>query len=190
VEGRVIDADDERSISGATVTTVQLCHPGRCGSVDQSASTSTDENGMFVIAVNLPEDWESLLLDVTSERGYERVRTYVNRATVAEAVLRMYRTVTLHSGESVQLRVLYLQGCTFEDWPCRRIVLEASSNESTDLEVTARDSQDKVGLVVGEPPLLVEDPPRHVTMRGRGDIWILRGISASEGWVTVAARRQ
>jgi hypothetical protein len=35
IEGRIIDADLEEPIPGARVTTVQVCYPGRYGSVDQ-----------------------------------------------------------------------------------------------------------------------------------------------------------
>ena len=107
-------------------------------------------------------------------------------SNATNAVLRLYRVVTIHAGESIQLRVLdFHTVCTFEDIPCRSFFVEASSGELINLEVTPADSNDEVGLVVGQPPILISGLQRHATVRGRDIVWIL-----GSGKVTVSARRQ
>ena len=76
IEGRVIDADLEKPIPGAHITTVDVCHPGRCGPVDQPYSTVANEQGMFRLTANLPQDWEELMLKVVSP-GFEPTEMYL-----------------------------------------------------------------------------------------------------------------
>jgi len=187
IEGRVIDADHERPIPGALVTTVSVCYPGRCGNVDQPSSTVADGNGMFRLAANLPQDWKEVLLKV-SNPGYEPTEMYLQSESAMNAVLRTYRVITIRAGESVQLRVLFQGTCGFEGIPCRPIHVESSDGESINLAVSPVEARDQFGVMVTFP---FSTPPleSQLTVRG-GPAWIVRSAASSgTGMATVVARR-
>ena len=188
IEGRVIDADHERPIPGALVTTVSVCYPGRCGNVDQPSSTVADGNGMFRLAANLPQDWKEVLLRV-SNPGYEPTEMYLQSESAMNAVLRTYRAITIRAGESVQLRVLFQESCAFESIPCRRIVVQASADESINLEVVPVQTGDAFGVMVEPFPFSIPPLQTRLTVRG-GAAWIVRSVASSgTGMVTLVARR-
>ena len=168
VEGRVIDAETEESIPRANVTTSGVCHPERCGPVDQPTSAVADENGMFVLTANIPQNWRELLLGLT-RAGYEPTRVYVTPTSGTE--LRLLRTLTIRPGESIDMRVfLGSYVCGDESHLCRRILLEPSTGEPMDLEVIPADSQRDVGLFA-KHPFSVTSYPRRVTVPD-GEAWI------------------
>jgi carboxypeptidase family protein len=187
IEGRVIDADLEEPVPGARVTTDSVCHSG-CRTT-QPYSTVADENGMFRLTANLPQDWEELMLEVTNP-GYEPSQMYLRSESATNAVLRAYRSITVHAGESVRLRVLFQESCAFESIPCRRIFVEASADESIDLEVFPVEAPDLFGVMVEPFPFSL--PPvlqTTLTVRG-GEAWIVRSVlSSGTGMATVVARR-
>ena len=188
IEGRVIDADLKEPIPGARVTTVQVCYPGRCGPVDQPYSTVANEKGMFRLTANLPQDWVEVMLKVTNH-GYEPTEMYLHHESATNAVLRAYRAITIHSGESVQLRVLFQESCAFESIPCRRIFVEASAGELIDLEVSPVETRDLFGVMVEPFPISLPPLQTQLTVR-RGAAWIVRSVASSgTGVATVVARR-
>jgi hypothetical protein len=188
IEGRVIDADLEEPIPGARVTTVQVCYPGRCGPADQPYSTVANENGMFRLTANLPQDWGELRLKVTNP-GYEPTEMYLRPESAMNAVLRAYRAITIRSGESVHLRVLFQESCAFESIPCRRIIVEASAGELIDLEVSPVETRDLFGVMVEPFPISLPPLQTQLTVRG-GATWIVRSAASSgTGMATVVARR-
>jgi hypothetical protein len=165
VEGRVIDAETEESIPHATVGNAGVCYPGPCG--PGPTSTTADENGMFVLTVNVPQAWRELLLSVGAA-GYEPTRVYVTPTSTRE--LRLLRTLTIRPGESIDMRVFsgsYV--CGDESHLCRRVFIE-SSGGSIDVEVVPADAERDVGLFVNHP-LIVTSYQRRVTVSG-GEVWI------------------
>ena len=187
IEGRVIDADLEKPMPGAHITTVQVCYPGRCGQPDQPYSTVADEHGMFRLTANLPHDWENLRLKVVNP-GFEPTEMYLKPESAMNAVLRAYRAITIRPGESVQLRVLFQETCAFESIPCRRIIVEAAVDELVNLEVLPVQAQDSFGVMVEFP---INLPPLQTRLAVRGGaVWIVRSAASSgTGMVTVVARR-
>jgi hypothetical protein len=170
--GRVIDAELEKPIPGAQITTVpRVCYPGRpCGPSVQLASTVADENGMFRLTANVPEDWGDLRLGVVAS-GYEPTGVYVSRTSNRE--LRLLRTLTIRPGESIDMRVFsgsYV--CGYESHLCRRVFIE-SSGGSIDLEVVPADTERDVGLFL-DHPFSVTSFERRVTVSG-GEVWIYAG---------------
>ena len=165
------------------VTTVGVCYPGRCAQVDQPASVTADENGMFSLTANLPESWREVLLGVAAA-GYEPARKYVVPSSSTTAVLEVYCTLTIRPGESIEMRVfLGHYVCGDESVRCRRIVVE-SAGELVDLEVTPIDGQGDAGLM---PSAVFFDTvfQRRLTVAG-GEAWI---IGALPNGVTLTARR-
>ena len=171
VEGRVIDGETEESIPRANLTTTHVCYPGRCGPVDQPTSATADENGMFVLTANIPQNWQELLLGVTGA-VYEPTRVYVTPTSGTE--LRLLRTLTIRPGESIDMRVfLGSYVCGDESHLCRRVFIE-SSGESVDLEVVPADAKRNVGLFVGPSvnhPISPRSFQRRVTV-SNGEVWI------------------
>jgi hypothetical protein len=195
IEGRVIDADFERPIVGAHITTVEVCYQGGparvCGPGDQPYSSVADEQGMFRLTANLPQDWDHLELKVVHP-GFEPARWHLQPGSAMNAVLRAYRAITIRPGESVQLRVLFQQSCGDEGIPCRRIIVEASADELVNLEVfPVQKTQDEFGVMV-EFPFNLPPLQTRLTVRG-GPAWIVRSGAASgtggTGMVTVVATR-
>jgi hypothetical protein len=191
IEGRVIDADFEKPIPGAHITIDFVSCPRRnCNPLDQPYGTVANEQGMFRLTANLPQDWEELMLKVENP-GFEPTKTRVLAELAMNAVLRAYRAITIRPGESVQLRVLFQEWCGDEGIPCRRIIVEASADELVNLEVFPVQSQDEFGVMV-EFPFNLPPLQTRLTVRG-GAAWIVRSgasiASPGTGMVTVVATR-
>ncbi len=197
IEGRVVDVDLEEPMPGAQVTAVSVCYSStlapservsRCDAVDQPYSTTADEQGMFRLTANLPQDWYGLRLEVIKP-GFEPATTPVPAESARNAVLRAYRSIRIRPGESVQLRVLFQETCAYEDIACRRINVEASPGEAIELEVLPLQAEDAFGVMVEPFPAHVDPLQTRLTVRS-GDAWIVRSsASVGSGIVTVAARR-
>jgi hypothetical protein len=56
--------------------------------------------------VNLPQDWEELSFGVIPGAGYEPAEQYVSPSSAIDAVLKLYPTLTIWPGESIQTRVI------------------------------------------------------------------------------------
>lgn len=186
VEGRIIGERDE-PVPGAVVFAREFCAPGVCARVPGSPAVSqgADDQGVFVLMVNLPSNWSTVSVQVTRD-GFEPTQYFVRSTAATSAVLRLLPMVTIRPGESIETRLfLGTYFCGDEGWICRRIVVESPSGESIDLEVIPVDGQD-VGLIVGPESThpLSPTPPRRVTM-SRGEVWIYGAV----GKVTLTARR-
>jgi hypothetical protein len=189
IDGLVVDADLEEPIPGAQVTAVAVCDRlFRCGPVEQPYSTTANEQGMFRLTANLPQAWNGVQLTVTNP-GFEPATMSVQAESAMNAVLRAYPSIRIRPGESVQLRILFRETCTFEDIPCRRINVEASSGEAIELEVFPVQAEDAFGVMVEPFPFHV-DPLQARLRVHSGDAWIVRStLSRGTGMVTVVARR-
>jgi hypothetical protein len=177
VEGRVIDAETERPIPGATVRTLTVCPPERCGGIEGTTATA-NETGMFVLTVEIAEDWRNMLLSVTAG-GYEATQIYINPAVAMDTQLRLLRTLTIRPGESIDMQVfLGHYVCGDESHLCRRVFVEPAG-KPIDLEVISADSQREVGLFVGHP-LRVTSYPRRMTV-SNGEVWIYAGGAERTG---------
>ena len=182
VQGHVIDAETGESISRATVTTTGVCYPGRCGPVDQPTSAAADENGMFLLTANIPQNWRELLLAVT-RAGYEPTHIYVSPPSVMAAELKVFRSLTIRPGGSIAMRVfLGSYVCGDESHLCRRVFLESPTAEPLDLEVIPADSQGDVGLFGGplaNHPFFIRSYSRRVTVSDR-EVWIYAAAEPTE----------
>ncbi len=196
IEGRVIDADFEKPIPGAHITTLDVCYPEvGCRRVDPPYSAVANEQGIFRLTANLPQDWNELSLKVENP-GFDPARMSLRPESATNVVLRAYPAITIRAGESVQLRVLFQETCTFADdeIACRRIGVEAAAGELINLEVLPQ-TQDVVGVMAEPFPLSLLPLQTRLTVSG-GAAWIVRsrfdgmGVASSgTGIVTVVARR-
>lgn len=186
VEGRIIGERDE-PVPGAVVAATDFC-AGDCASVPGTPAVSqgADDQGVFVLMVNLPSNWSQVNVQVTRD-GFEPTRSFVPSTEAASAVLRLLPIVTIRPGKSIETRLfLGTFFCGDESWICRRIVVESAAGESMDLEVIPRDGQE-VGLIVGPESThpISPSPPRRVTMSS-GEVWLYGSV----GRVTVRAHRR
>ena len=176
VEGRVIDAETERPIPRATVRTRWVCDrsPKGCEAIEGTTATG-DETGMFVLTVEIAEDWREMMLSVTAD-GYEATQIYINPAVAMDTQLRLLRTLRIRPGESIDMQVfLGHYVCGGESHLCRRVFVE-SAGKPIDLEVISADSQREVGLFgpSHSHPLFVTSLPRRMTV-SNGEVWIYAG---------------
>lgn len=185
IEGRVVDEDDD-ALPDATVTIARVLSDGQYKPAEPSAGRATaDDRGGFGFDASLPRRWSEIVLRVVRD-GYDPTDVYVDRSQATAVVLRAYRTLTIRSGESIDIRLsLGSYVCGLESWRCRRVLVSAPSGEVIDLEVTPSNADDEVGLLVGEIAPAFFKVERHVTLTG-GPVWIV-GPNAS---VTLTARRR
>jgi hypothetical protein len=173
--GQVIDAESEAPIPGATVVPVEFSTASKGFHVTRPVSTIADQNGMFALMQPLPGDWTTVVLRATRS-GYEPANVFVANGSATAARLQVYRALTIHAGESIDLRVfLGHYACGWESWHCRRFVVEAEPGELVDLELTMIDPPGGAGLVVGEPP--PSNTPylaRNLTVSA-GEAWVIGG---------------
>lgn len=190
IVGRVVDADFENPISGAHVTSDQVCYQDLCVRLDQPYSTVADHDGYFRLSPDLPQDWRTLSLKA-AKPGFEPAQVSIQPGVAHFAVLMAYRSITIRAGESVQLRVLHFQDtCTEESIACRRISVDAPADESITLEVVPAQPEDAFGIIVTNVAYSLPPLQTRLTVRG-GAAWIVRspGYMAGTGVVTVTARR-
>ena len=189
VEGRVIDGDREAPVPGAIITLAEVTADGRYQQPNQPApQTGADDDGMFVLTLDLAPRWRNITLEVTRD-GYDSTRIYVTPTEVMAADVRVLPTLTIRPGESLDMRVfLGSYVCSDESHLCRRILIE-SSGESIDIEVVAAGADRDVGLVVGPTvnhPIYVRSYQRRVTVSG-GEVWVYparaehTGVSSGTG---------
>jgi hypothetical protein len=184
LEGRVIDGDSNEALAGVRVGAESVCAPGACFSVENpAADVLSDNQGGFVLTWELPQDWRELNLRA-SRNGYEPSEMYIRPAAATTSLLRLQRTLTIRSTESIDTQVLTgTHSCGFESWPCRRIFVESPAGVSLDIEVVPADDQ-VVTLIVGreETHPFEATIQRRVTMSS-GELWVF-----GRGKVTLIAR--
>jgi len=189
VEGRVIDGEREAPVPGAIITLTEVTANGRYQQPSQPApQTTAEDDGRFVFTLDLSPDWRNITLKVT-RGGYDSTRIYLPPTMVTAADVRVFPTLTIRPGESIDMRV-FLGSYVYSDEShlCRRILIE-SSGESIDVEAVPADAHRDVGLVVGPSvnhPIYVKSYQRRVTVSG-GEVWVYpagaepTGVSSSTG---------
>jgi len=199
VEGRVIDADSEKPVSGAVVTPGGFCAKGTtsaggaCRRVDPGADrVTTDANGVFAVVANIPQTWDQLWLEVTRD-GYEHMDIFVPPSDVRASTLRVLPVLTISPGGSLTTRTFHGSlNCGMDGWYCRRVIINAPPSDLIEVEVIPVEGQ--VGILEG-PAAMVFPSQRQVTVSGR-EVWIYAGSPTPtpfyhvfEQRMTVTARR-
>lgn len=185
VEGVVVDADRDERVPGAVVKLVEIF----AGFVSQSAnnpawSAIADANGAFGFTAVLPSHWQALLLEA-SRTGYQPLINYVERASAASALLRVLPILIIRPGESLQTRVFPGgDGCFFESWACRRVIVDARPGDLIDIEVIPADSDATVGVEgPGSTHPLFPAFNRRITVAS-GEVWLYGDLGK---WMTLTA---
>lgn len=192
VEGQVVDADSGASVAG-TVLAVRFLRVDGQGqwflSAGQRPGTAvTDHTGRFVLEEIIHgKEWETVELWVTRD-GYEPVIATATPAS-ADVVVRMYPTLTIRPGESIEARLfLDTYSTAWDGFVFRRVVIDAPPGEPVQVDLTPLDHP-YIGLSTGSAG---QDPSDH-GLRDRmivstGAVWIT-GLSGSPGRVRLTASR-
>ena len=161
--GRVVNAETGGPVADVRVSVTAL---GSAGVVREARSTAeeirtTGEDGTFALRLNdVPSDWTMLGLEFTGPAGYDTrggrleptaapCRIAPCWATADRPEIRMYPTLVIRPGESIEVRVEPdVNSCAFAGgFDCRRVLVEASPGTPVELEVVRQDSEWPMGLV-------------------------------------------
>jgi hypothetical protein len=178
LEGVVLD-EGEEPVSGAVVDVEHCRSSVACNAGSVNARVTAGDQGRFVLTMNLPADWSELLLNAHAP-GYDSTSIYVDPARSTATMLRLFRTLTIHPGETIQMHTfLGSYVCGFESHLCRRILVESPAGEPLDIDVAQTDGADTVGVDAGPEPLFPTFS-RRVTVSG-GDVFIFPGRAEGTG---------
>ena len=148
--GRVVDAD-----AGGPVANVQLSldvlsspYPNPDGWVFPKNTATSGGDGTFSLPLNLPSLWRFVSLRLTAPSGYDdREQRFEAKAAADRPAIRMYPTLVIRPGESIDVRVdPDFVWCGWDGVPCRRVLVAASPGAPVELEVAAADSSEPMAL--------------------------------------------
>lgn len=172
VEGVVLDSDRDEPVPGVLIAPGSVHDSGGHSARIDSPSATTDANGVFALSADVPSDWRNLGLHF-SRPGYEAGFTSVGPAE-SVVVLKLRPTLTIRSGESLQVRHLPLTagyiGCFLDTWPCRRVIVESAVGELVDIEMSAYDPDQPLGLERTDTKLV---PTFHRRLTVSKEIWVV-----------------
>ena len=170
VEGMVFDSDRDEPVPGVLITPGSVHDAGGHPTRVDSPSATTDANGVFALSAGVPSDWRNLGLHF-NRPGYEAGFTSVDPAE--SVVLKLRPTLTIRSGESLEVRHLPLTagyiGCFLDTWPCRRVLVESAVGELVDIEISPYDPDQPLGLERTDNKLF---PTFHRRLTVSNEIWV------------------
>ena len=192
VEGQVFDADNQAPVAAAAVTATFLRVDGQWRLPDpgQVGTAITDHTGRFVLEeIIRGRAWEDAGLRVTRD-GYEPVHAAATPAST-DVVVRLYPTLTIRPGESIDARLLDLDAYAtpWDGVIARRVVIEAAPGEPIQVDLTPLDHP-SIGLTTLSAFQAPGDGafPQHRMIVSTGAVWIT-GISGWPGRVRLTASR-
>jgi len=200
--GRVVDADTGRPVTNARVSLAAGSNIGGglyAGSTQ--VFTTSGEDGTYALPLALPIGWRFVSLEFTSPAGYDDTAwTFEPAAPPCRAqtpcfaaadrpVIKMYPTLVIRPGESIDVRVDDVVRCGWQGYmECRRVLVSASPDDAVELEIVPRDSSKPMALVVAflHTPWVYEwdQSVRRVTLPPGAFVFV-----AGTGSGTLTARR-
>jgi hypothetical protein len=151
-DGRVVNADAGGPVGNVRVSVRSVSFEApRPGWFDPKDTATSGGDGTFTLLLNLPRDWSDVSLELTGP-GYDDVSRnfWQQNGTVggSGAEIRMYPTLVIRPGESIEVRVDYTESCGWggEAGPCRRVLVAASPGDPVELELVTDDSSKPMGL--------------------------------------------
>ena len=156
--GRVVDAEAGDPIEGVRVSVDEW----NGSAVIRDTATSAGD-GTFIICLNLPVNWRFVNLKLTAPPGHDDTHGAF-LATMTQCffgpcwtpadrpAIRMYRTLVIRPGESIDVRVDdNISWCGWDGYSCRRVLVAASPGESVELEVVSHNSSQAMALGLAVP---------------------------------------
>ena len=161
--GRVVNADAGGPVGNVRVSLESVAFSnGRSsgggsngyrpdGWVFPTDTATSGGDGTFTLPLNLPSSWTSVRLELTGPAGYDDTGRWFYSNTAADlSAIRMYPTLVIRPGESIEVRVD--TGIVYCGWgvACRRVVVAASPGEPVELEIVPHDTSKAMGLAENE----------------------------------------
>jgi hypothetical protein len=159
--GRVVNAVAGGPVANVRVSVSSLGSRGGSTPTDYSKHTATSGgDGTFTLPLPLSSDWTDVTLEFTGPAGYDH--TWASFAPTAAAPctispcwaaadrpeIRMYPTLVIRPGESIEVRVDGIVECWWwgDGGPCRRVLVAASPGDPVELEVVPDDNSKPMAL--------------------------------------------
>lgn len=162
--GRLVDADAGGAVANVRVSVSAWSSRGRitAGAFGKEAAT-TGGDGTFSLPLTLPSDWTLVYLKFTGPDGYDdregRFEPNATPCAIAPCwaatdrpTIRMYPTLVIRPGESIQVRVdADLNWCGHflgYQVSCRRVLVAASPGGPVELEIVRDDNSKPMALML------------------------------------------
>jgi hypothetical protein len=151
----VVDADAGGPVGnvGVSVAGVAFVGPDPFGWSTPKDTATSGGDGTFTLQVNLPTSWSHAFLKLTGPPGYDDLvkdagGPFNGISVRAGAEIRMYSTLVIRPGESIDVRVEGIEGCgwAWEAGNCRRVLVAASPGDPVELELVPDDASKPMGL--------------------------------------------
>jgi hypothetical protein len=149
--GRVVNADAEGPVESVRVSLHETSAP--FGWVLPKDTATSGGDGTFTLPLDLPVGWRFATLKLAGPPGYDDGYQWFEPPTAAgRPVIRMYPTLVIRRGESIDVRVdSSIVWCGWDGYACRRVLVEASPGDSVELEVISHDSSRPMALGLADP---------------------------------------
>jgi hypothetical protein len=192
--GRVVNAETGGPVANVRVSVSALSSSGG-GLREASGELATSAgDGTFTFTLDqLPSDWRLVGLLFTGPPGYDDrggrleptaapCRISPCWAVADRPAIRMYPTLVIRPGESIEVRVEPgVNACAFGGgFDCRRVMVDAPPGEPVELEIVPHDTSKPMGLVES---VWSEEPELRLTVAG-GVAYVYNA-----GTATLTARR-
>ena len=152
--GRVVNAEAEGPVESVRVSLDDWSSSSPThGWVPPKNTATSDGDGTFALPLNLPVSWRFVSLKLTGPPGYDdRYQPFEPTTAADRPAIRMYPTLVIRPGESIEVRVDgSIVWCGWDGYSCRRVLVAASPGDSVELEVVSHDSSKPMALGLANP---------------------------------------
>ena len=178
--GRVVNADAGGPVESVRVSLHSWGMPGSglstAGAYAKDTATSGGD-GTFTLPLNLPSFWTMVVLKFTGPAGYDDTAGRFEPTAVPCGIapcwaaadrpaIRMYPTLVIRPGESIEVRVdSGIVWCGWDGVACRRVLVAASPGDPVELEVVPHDSSKPMALGLAIPEYCCVLEPDDMSVR-------------------------
>jgi hypothetical protein len=192
--GRVVNAESGGGVENVRVTVEHVEYSNGPDQFPNDVATTAGD-GTFTLPLSLQVSWQFryVFLKLIAPPGYDdRYQLFETAAASNRPEIRMYPTLVIRPGESIDVRVDgAVVWCGWDGYPCRRVQVAASPGQSVELEVVSHDSSKRMalGLAVQANPYNVEPnmSVRRLTVPPGGVPFVI--AEDPTGIATLTARR-
>jgi hypothetical protein len=194
--GRVVNADAGGPVESVRVSVDAVgsgSRPTPAGWVFPKDTATSGGDGTFTLPLNLPSFWTMVGLKFTGPAGYDDTRGRFEPTAVPckfapcwaaadRPAIRMYPTLVIRPGESIEVRVESgIVWCGWDGVPCRRVLVAASPGDPVELEVVPDDSSKPMALMPGDPFLEPDMSVRRLMVPPGGFPYVLADLQGGPG---------
>jgi hypothetical protein len=150
--GRVVNADAGGPVGNVRVSLDSVWGPAPAGWANPKDTATSAGDGTFTLTLDLPVGWRGVNVKLTGPAGHDDVirdfQAFYGIAGRTGVEIKMYPTLVIRPGESIDVRVDVFQSCGFagDAGFCRRVLVAASPGDPVELELVSYDSSKPMGL--------------------------------------------